>query len=374
MAENVFRELEQLDFSFGELSGALGDSITVLPLVVAIGALSDLSIGTILIGFGVFQIIWGVYYGIPISVEPMKALAALIIAGTLSTRGFLLAGFLAGIILLFIGRFRMLERIQAFIGEPVVRGVQFAVALLLLETGLQLGLQNILIALLALGIVLVLGVTGWHKGAPLVVLGLGAAITISQVGLPALSIPIVSTPLLSNEPIKYGSVIGATLGQLVMTVGNAAVATSLLLADYYDAKISPDELSTSMGLMNLLAVPLGMIPMCHGSGGVAGKYTFGARTAGSNLILGGLYVVIAVFAGGLVMAFPLSILGVILVVIALGLARTGLDSDHLGITLFVGVVSILSNVGVGFLSGLILYLIIRRSKDDGNGRSPSHPA
>ncbi len=60
-----------------------------------------------------------------------------------------------------------------------------------------------------------------------------------------------------------------------MTVGNAALATSVLLADYFDRDVSADELATSMGAMNLLAVPFGAFPMCHGSGGVAGKYASG---------------------------------------------------------------------------------------------------
>ena len=371
MVTSVVRGFPQLDFSFGEISGALGDSITVLPLVVAIGALSDLSVGTILIGFGLFQVIWGVYYGVPVSVEPMKALAALVIVGTLSTRGFLVAGLLAGVILLFVGRTRVLGRIQVFIGEPVVRGVQFAVGLLLLETGLQLGIQNIPMAMMAAGIVLALVLFGWRRGAPLVVLGIGGVITVYQMGLPAASIPALSSPVFSDEAIEYGSLIGATLGQLAMTVGNAAVATSLLLSEYYDAEISPDELSTSMGIMNLVAIPLGMIPMCHGSGGVAGKYTFGARTAGSNVILGVLYAGAALFATRLVMAFPLSLLGVVLVVIALELARTGLDTDHLGITLFVGLVSVLSNVGVGFVVGLVLYLLVQQTRAGGSGGLPS---
>jgi len=358
---SVVFQRSRLDFSLGELSGALGDSITVLPLVIAIGALSEFSVGWILLGFGLFQVVWGVYYGIPVSVEPMKALAALVIVGRLTTLEFAVAGLLAGAVLLVVGRFRILGGIQAYIGEPVVRGVQFGVALLLLEMGLQLGITSIPMALLAGGAVLFLFVLGKRRVAPLVVLGIGGVITVYFAGLPGVSIPTFSNQLVSNGSLDVGSLISATAGQLAMTVGNAAVATSLLLSDYYDADISPDELSSSMGVMNLVAVPLGMIPMCHGSGGVAGKYTFGARTAGSNVILGGLYAVAALFATGLVMAFPLALLGVVLLLIALELGRTSLESDALGITLVVGLVSLLTSVGVGFVAGLLLYQFVRRT-------------
>ena len=138
-----------------------------------------------------------------------------------------------------------------------------------------------------------------------------------------------------------------------MTVGNAAVATSLLLSDYFDAEVSADELATSMGAMNLLAVPLGAMPMCHGSGGVAGKYAFGARTAGSNLILGGLYALAAVLAVGVVAAFPLAMLGVVLAVIAVELGRAGLETNDLPLTVGIGVLGVLTNVGVAFVAGIV---------------------
>lgn len=56
----------------------------MLPLVVALALLTQVSLPHVLVAFGVFQIVWGVRYGLPISVEPMKALAALAIAGALS--------------------------------------------------------------------------------------------------------------------------------------------------------------------------------------------------------------------------------------------------------------------------------------------------
>ncbi len=39
----------------------------------------------------------------------------------------------------------------------------------------------------------------------------------------------------------------AVLAQIAVTVGNAAIATSVLLADYFDRDVSADQLSNSMG-------------------------------------------------------------------------------------------------------------------------------
>jgi hypothetical protein len=339
-------------FTSGELTGALGDSVTVLPIVVAVAALTELSLARLLLGFAAFQVVWGVHYGVPVSVEPMKALAALVIAGSLTAGELAVAGLLAGGVLLLVGTTGALARIQRYVGQPIVRGVQLAVGLVLLETGIQLSLDGVGYALLALAAVGVTVAAGHHRVSTLLVIALGVAVGVSQTGLPTPRLPALDLTLPTAADVSSASV-GATLGQLAMTVGNAAVATSLLLSDYFDAEVSADELATSMGAMNLLAVPLGAMPMCHGSGGVAGKYAFGARTAGSNLILGLLYALAAVLAVGVVAAFPLAMLGVVLAVIAVELGRTGLETDDLPLTVGIGVVGVLTNVGVAFAAGIV---------------------
>ena len=344
------------ELSGRELAGALGDSVTVLPIVVALGTLSGYSMGTLLLGFAVFQVVWGVYYSAPVSVEPMKALAALAIAGALSAGQLAAAGLLAGGVLLVAGGTRTLGRIERLVGEPVVRGVQLAVALVLAETGVRLGLSGIPLALGAVGVVAVVALLGYRRASALVVLALGALLAGFEVGIPEPALPAVAVALPAPSDALAPDVLGATAGQLAMTVGNAAVATSLLLSDLYDRDVSPDELAGSMGAMNLLAVPLGAMPMCHGSGGVAGKYAFGATTAGANVILGVLYAAAAVLAVGLLAAFPMPALGVLLVLVALQLGRTSLRTDHLALTVLVGVLGLLASVGVAFVVGLVLYL------------------
>ena len=149
-----------------------------------------------------------------------------------------------------------------------------------------------------------------------------------------------------------------------MTLGNAALATAVLLGDYFDRDVSPDELATSMGVMNLVAIPFGAMPMCHGSGGVAGKYAFGARTATSNLVLGGLYLLLAVVAVDAVAAFPMAVLGVVLVLVALELGRSGLDTEDPWLTGTVGVTALLVNVGVAFGVGIVGYHALKRVRGE----------
>ncbi|KKF39036.1 sulfate transporter, partial [Halorubrum saccharovorum] len=154
-------------FGPGALTGAIGDSITVIPLVVALALLTDVSLPHALVGFGVFQIVWGVRYGLPVSVEPMKALAALAIAGALTYAELALAGLVLGALLLAIGLTGTLARVERWIGEPVIRGVQFAVGLVLLETGVNLALGDPTLAAAGVAIAAVAAIAGHGKASAL---------------------------------------------------------------------------------------------------------------------------------------------------------------------------------------------------------------
>lgn len=72
----------------------------------------------------------------------------------------------------------------------------------------------------------------------------------------------------------------------IITVTNAIFATSLLATDLFSTEIKPKKLSRTIGLMNLASVPFGGMPMCHGAGGIAGQFRYGARTDGANVYAG----------------------------------------------------------------------------------------
>ncbi|QLK27396.1 putative sulfate/molybdate transporter [Natrinema zhouii] len=353
-----------LEFSASELAGALGDSVTVLPLLVALGATTSVSLPHVLVGFGVFQIVWGVYYGLPLSVEPMKALVGLAIVGALTYAELAAAGLLAGGVLLTVGRLGLVGRLQRVVGEPVIRGVQLAVALLLLEAAVDLSLGNLPVAAGGIAVVGLLALVGYRGASVLVVLGLGGIAAVATTGLPTPTIPELAV-FPAGSPRVSAAALEGTVAQLGMTVGNAAIATALLCGDLYDRDISADALSRSMGVTCLAAIPLGGVPMCHGSGGLAGKYAFGARTGGANVLLGVGYLALAlVAAGALLAAFPMAILGVLLVVVALELARAAFapvdDLRALALVAGVGVVGLAGNIGVAFVLGTVAFWLLSR--------------
>jgi MFS superfamily sulfate permease-like transporter len=252
----------------------------------------------------------------------------------------------------------VLSRVERYVGRPVIRGVQLAVALLLARAGLGLVASDPPLAAAAVLLVALVAAAGYRRAAALVVLGVGGALAVAQTGVPTPALPAAGLFPAGAPAFSLRAVDGAA-AQLAMTVGNAAVATSLLCADLFDADVSPDDLATSMGAMNLLSVPLGGLPMCHGSGGLAGKYAFGARTGGANVVLGVLYALAALVAG-VVLAFPTAMLGVLLALVALQLGRTAAKTDAPVLTVAVGAVGLLWNVGAAFALGAAAWLLWSR--------------
>jgi MFS superfamily sulfate permease-like transporter len=129
-------------------------------------------------------------------------------------------------------------------------------------------------------------------------------------------------------------------------------------------------LGRTYSLMNLLSPWIGGIPMCHGCGGLAGYYALGARTGGSVVIYGSLYLVIGIFFSGafqeVLRAFPAPVLGAVLLVEAgvlllllRDLVRTPRD---LALAAVVALICVFAPQGyfTGMIAGCGLFHISRR--------------
>jgi MFS superfamily sulfate permease-like transporter len=109
------------------------------------------------------------------------------------------------------------------------------------------------------------------------------------------------------------------------------------------------------------------MPMCHGAGGLAGQYRFGARTNGSILFLGVVKLLLAVFIGASLMtlcrAFPESVLGVLLAFAGMELALVCRDqtsrTDAFAMLLTAAACIGLNNIAFGFALGLAMAWCLR---------------
>lgn len=351
-------------FNLEEFSGAFGDSITVIPLLIGIGITTEVALAHLLLFFGVFQIANGLFYRLPMPIEPMKALASLTIAGTLTYDQALAAGLVLGVMLLATGTAGLMKWLDEFVPISVIRGVQLGLGLLLLRTSIGYVTDKIWLSATGIGIVLLFLLLKKKYSIPdlsaFVVLVLGVIYGIYLHGIPDVAImelPAFRFPALADFP---GGVALGALPQFFLSVGNAVLATSLLFKDLLGKDVNPDRLSQSMGVMCVASSLFGGFPACHGSGGLSGQYRFGARTGGSNLILGSVYLGIAIIAGsaGFLSFFPLSVLGALLVFIAIELGMAATKTDRWQITLLVGVVSLFTNIAIGFGTGLVLEKVI----------------
>jgi SulP family sulfate permease len=162
------------------------------------------------------------------------------------------------------------------------------------------------------------------------------------------------------------------LPQVPMTLGNAVMANADLSIQYFPQegkRVTHRALCISMALANLVSFFLGGMPMCHGAGGLASRYRFGARTGGSNLIIGAIFIVLALFLGeqlmGIIYLLPMAALGVLLVFAGAQLSLTVLDmktrKDMFVPILVVGV-TLASNLAAGFLVGIAVAYALKSEK------------
>jgi len=93
------------DFRFNpeEIAGAVGDYGTLMPIVLGVVIVSNLNLSHILLFFSLWYIIIGMYYKMPVPVEPMKAIGAIVIAEGLSGGEIAASGMILGALFLIIG-------------------------------------------------------------------------------------------------------------------------------------------------------------------------------------------------------------------------------------------------------------------------------
>lgn len=367
---------ERLKFSLIEFSGGLGDLGTFIPLTVGVALVSEMDLSVILIWAGLFNIFAGIFFGLPIPVQPMKSIAAVVIAEQLAPGEIAAAGILVGALVFLFGATGWMKAIGSIVPLSIVRGIQLGVGIKLGLTGLRyisetelFALDGGLAAILLGGLTLALN--GIRKfpaavvmlvcGIAIVAVGERAILDFVQPGLPA-----ISFSLPAGGDWSSGLWRGA-LPQFPLTVLNSVIAICALSGDLFPGRKVPlNRMAVSVGLMNLVSVPFGAMPMCHGSGGLAGQHYFGARSGGSVVMLGGLKIILALTFGAglmqLLQAFPQSILGIMLVFAGIELALPARDQNKRAdflVTALTATGIVALNTGIGFVIGLCAVLIGR---------------
>ena len=125
-------------FDRNEFAGAFGDIGTDLPLILGMLAASpNLDPGSVLVVFGVAQVLTGVVYGLPMPVQPLKLVAVLTITQGIDAQVIFGGGWAIAALMLLLTITRLIDLFERVVPKCVIRGIQ-----------LGLGIK---LALLALG-------------------------------------------------------------------------------------------------------------------------------------------------------------------------------------------------------------------------------
>ena len=362
-------KIGSFDFSMRELAGAMGDFGTLLPLAVGYISVCGLNPAGLLVAIGMANVLTGLAYRLPMPIEPMKVIAVIAIAQQWQPSMIYSAGFAMGIIWLLFSIAGIMDRITALTPISVVQGIQIALGVLLAVEALNLIAPSWLLGAVCVIIVLVLKDNPYAPAAVvLVALGIGIMYLRGQLGSLDFTGPALPALTLFNPGAILQSMVGAGFAQIPLTAANAVIATVALIKSYWPERdIRPAQLTLSTGLMNLGSSFIGGMPMCHGAGGLAGQYYFGARTGGANLIEGFLEIGLGIlFAGSIATIFarfPLPVIGAMMLLVGIqlmGVARkVRFDLDLMPLVTTVAV-SLWSNTGFGFIAGILAHYATRK--------------
>ncbi len=387
-------------FNRMELSGSLGDLGTLLPIAIAMVLINGLNPVGLFFSVAVFFIVSGIFFGVTVPVQPMKVIGAYAIATAMAPSQIMASSLLMGVFLLIVGLTGAIELIRKITPKPAIRGVQLSTGTLLISGGIKFimgtskfqAMQNaaepyltvqsigplpigILIGLAAaLAIFLLIDNKRFPAGLIVVAAGLIIGMVLG-VGMDSgNSAPGINTPELLpfGFPAKADftfALLILVLPQLPMTMGNAVLAYTDLSKEYFGdkaAKVSNRNACISMALANFFSFCFGGMPLCHGAGGLAAHYRFGARTAGSNLMIGLIFLILALVLGDNIVDFfnllPMSVLGVLLVFAGAQLTLTIMDletrKDYFVVTIILGI-TLASNLAAGFIAGILIAQLLK---------------
>jgi len=391
------KRLNDFQFNRMEFAGSLGDLGTLIPLSVALITINDLGFTPIFLMVGLFYLITGSYYRLPIPVQPLKVVAAIAIAfpDKINLPVMSATGILFGIILTVMAVTGLIDKISGFFTRPIVRGIQLGLGFILMIKGIDLISTTELFlngagSSFSQSIIpfnLIIGIGGFLIGlvfissrrfpAALVLVFSGIIAGILLGGLEKIDWLIGPTSLpLYNPGLEdyWTALILLVIPQIPLTIGNAIIGTAdtsrNLFGEDQSCRVTHKMLALDMGIFNLFTGLLATMPMCHGAGGLAAHYRFGARTGGSNLMIGIIFVAVALLLGktgiSIFSTIPNAILGVLLIFAGLELALIVRDLDNkkefFTAFLIAGVAVASKNMGIAFGLGIIVSYVLKSDK------------
>jgi hypothetical protein len=361
-------KIKSFEFNLRELAGSMGDFGTLFPLAIGYIVVCGLNPAGFLVMMGLANIATGLIYKLPMPIEPMKVLAVMAIAQKWTPTMVYASGFSMGLVWLLVSITGFITLIEKITPISVIRGIQVSLGLLLAIQAAKMVLTWWVIGIASI-LIIIFFRKNRYAPAAIVLIVIGIIIMLLKGQLHLIAGPQFSIPSLTKFSLieVWQTFLLAGLAQIPLTATNAVIATSALIKSYWPEKqVSTRKLSLNMGIMNLIFSFFGGMPLCHGAGGLAGQYYFGARTGGTNIIEGTIEISLGLFLAysiaDLFSFFPTAIIGAMMFLVGLELVKfvtdikLNKDIFPLGATI---VVSLITNMAYGFASGVILHHLIR---------------
>ncbi len=366
----------------GELSGAVGDLGITLPLAFALVVSNGFPASRIFLLWGIIYVLTGWYYRVPVSVQPLKAMAVIAISAGFTSAQLASTAFFFGALFLGLARLGVIRWLERLFTPALVQGVQLGIGLILAQKAILLIRENgfflggehgsgSLVIAVTVSVLAILMLSQFVLNRPAAVIMLAAGLVVGILIGPDLGAAVPSGSALAFTVPDWSSFSGMLvlliLPQLPLTIGNAVFAASDTCRHYWPTRAersTPTALATSIGLANVGIGLLGGFPICHGAGGIAAHARFGGKTGLTTMFLGAAFIVVAVFGdwSRFLFLIPVPVLGALLLLTSWALIRLCWrlrGGSEWAVALMVGVVSFGSrNLTVALVAGIILERIL----------------
>jgi hypothetical protein len=185
-----------------------------------------------------------------------------------------------------------MSSITRWIPPSVIRDIQLGLTLFLARSSAAYLFGDPAFFVIGSMIVGAFLIIGRYRNIPdlsaLCIIALGCAAGVIISGIPAIRVLPLPHVIIPAWGDLSSALLPRVAPQALLTVTNAILATSFLTRDLFSQELKPERLSRTIRLMNLTTVPFGGFPICHGAGGRAGHYRYGARTGAACLFAGGI--------------------------------------------------------------------------------------
>lgn len=361
-------------WTMNEVSGALGDLGTFLPHIIGAITIVKMAPAGILTTFGLFYVFSGVFYGVPMAVQPMKAASAAVLIEPMQPAAIAGAGLVIGAFFVILGLSGVVSRLARALPGSIAAGLQLGLGLSLGILGLRLITTQPWLGAAISALILALM---RYERLPVALIAVAAGIGLGQLlGLappfPALAFGLhLPHPVVPSWAQIFHGTEYAVLPQIPLTLTNAIIVTTAVTRQLFPRELNPvneRNLAVTTGLGNLLAAPFGGYLMCHGAGGIAGHVRFGARTATAPVLIGLVFIALGVALGdsgyALLRTIPDAVLGSLLLFSGLELALSSKISEYrrgdLFLVLLMAAIGIALNPAAAFAVGLPIAYALER--------------